>query len=206
MNKKYIILIIILGTTIFVFIYFNLKNENDFTKIDMSQFENKIEEESENKIEESDEKEEKIKIHITGEVNVQGIIELKEGDRIADAIEEAGGITDKADVTKINLAYTLEDGQKLYIPSIEDKEIVEKEGIFESEDLLKNEEKNKKVNINKATEEELQKINGVGPSLASKIIKYRKENGNFKTIEDLKNVSGIGDKKFEGIKDYIRVK
>lgn len=63
-----------------------------------------------------------------------------------------------------------------------------------------------KININKASLEELQKINGVGPSLAQKIIQYRSANGKFKNVEDLKNVSGIGEKKFEGIKEFICVK
>lgn len=70
----------------------------------------------------------------------------------------------------------------------------------------KDENGNLKINVNKASSSELQEINGVGPALAEKIIKYREQNGNFETIEDLKNVSGIGDKKFENIKDYIVVR
>ena len=62
------------------------------------------------------------------------------------------------------------------------------------------------VNINTASEEELQKVSGIGSSTASKIVTYRKQNGKFKSIEELKNVSGIGDKKFEGLKDSICIK
>ena len=64
----------------------------------------------------------------------------------------------------------------------------------------------KKININKASVEELQTINGIGEALANRIVNYRKENGRFSSIEDLKNVSGIGDKKYENIKEYIVIK
>ncbi len=64
----------------------------------------------------------------------------------------------------------------------------------------------KKVNINTASQTELETLTGVGPSIAEKIIKYREENGKFKSVEDLKNVSGIGESKFEGLKDEVKVK
>lgn len=95
------------------------------------------------------------------------------------------------------MAYELSDGEKVYIPSIFDEE---------TEYTIGSDVKNTKVNINKATASELETINGIGPSLAEKIITYRKENGSFSSIEDLKNVSGIGEKKFEAIKDKIVVK
>ena len=121
MNKKYIIIIVILGgVIIYSFFYITKKQEYTEEIIDESFLVNSI-----NTIEESNIENNKIKIHITGEVNMQGIIEIDEGGRIADAIEAAGGITMKADITKVNLAYVLEDGQKLYIPSIEDQNFVE---------------------------------------------------------------------------------
>ena len=150
-----------------------------------------------------------IKIHIIGEVNNPGIYELVDGSRIQDAIIAAGGENSEADLNKVNLAYELEDGQKINIPSIFDEEtayIYNDSGqnvIVDDESITSNK---KKVNINKASLEELQKINGVGPSLAEKIITYREENGKFKNIEDLKNVSGIGEKKYEALKEYITIK
>ena len=154
----------------------------------------------------------KIKIHIIGEVTEEGIIELEEGERISDAIEKAGGVTQNADLSKVNLAYILQDGQKLYIPSMNDEKDVQYistengEGIIAETNINDKSGINKKVNINKASQSDLENIPGVGPSLAQKIISFRDENGKFKNVEDLKNVSGIGDKKFESIKDYVDVK
>lgn len=147
----------------------------------------------------------KIKVYITGEVKNQGVIELEEGDRIADAIEKAGGQTEQASLKNVNLAYQLEDGQKIYIPNINDTEteIIDDgaSGVVDDATI-----KQTVVNINKADEKELQSLNGIGESLATSIVQYRKENGKFETIEDLKNVPGIGDSKFENIKEYIKVK
>ena len=186
------------------FIYSNIIYENilDTNSTDNTNIDAEIKEDSN----------EKIKIHIVGEVLNQGIIEIEEGERISDAIEKAGGVTKDADLSKINLAYILQDGQKLYIPSINDSKEIEYiseengEGIIENTDGSNKLNSIKKVNLNKASETDLEKIPGVGPSLAHKIYMYRVENGKFKSIEDLKNVSGIGDKKFESMREYIEVK
>ncbi|MGN1301448.1 MAG: helix-hairpin-helix domain-containing protein [Clostridia bacterium] len=149
----------------------------------------------------------KIILHITGEVNSPGIIEIEEGARLADAIEAAGGLTENADINKINLAYVVKDGQKINIPNVNsvDTSSYITDNIGENiiiEDINSN---TNLVNINTATQTELETLTGIGPSTALKIIKYREENGKFKTIEDIKNVSGIGDSKFEAIKDEICV-
>lgn len=149
-------------------------------------------------------KEKNIKIHISGETNYNGILELPEGSRIDDAIKQAGGITQNADINKINLAYELSDGQKLYIPSIDEEEI--KEYITENSGIGLDEEKDEKININKATQTQLETLPGVGPSVALKIIKYREENGKFTNIEELKNVSGVGENKYQELKELIKVK
>lgn len=160
-------------------------------------------------IETSSEIEEKNKImlHITGEVNSPGIIEIEEGARLADAIEAAGGLTENADINKINLAYVVKDGQKINIPNVNsvDTSSYITDNIGENiiiEDINSN---TNLVNINTATQTELETLTGIGPSTALKIIKYREENGKFKAIEDIKNVPGIGDSKFEAIKDEICV-
>lgn len=144
-----------------------------------------------------------IKVYVTGEVKNQGVIELEQGSRIVDAIEKAGGQTEEANLKNVNLAYELEDGQKIYIPnkSEENTNEITDDGITGIDS-----KENDTININKADEKELQELNGIGESLASSIIKYREENGKFKNIEDLKNVPGIGESKFSNIKEKIKVK
>lgn len=187
-------IIAIVGIIKAVDIYYEKNNKE---QISISNFiENETEDEKDNT---------KIKVYITGEVKNQGVIELEEGDRIADAIEKAGGQTEQASLKNVNLAYQLEDGQKIYIPNINDTEteIIDDgaSGVVDDATI-----KQTVVNINKADEKELQSLNGIGESLATSIVQYRKENGKFETIEDLKNVPGIGDSKFENIKEYIKVK
>ena len=166
---------------------------------------------------------EKIYVYITGEVNNPGIVVLPIGSRISDAIDYAGGVTSNADIMKINLVYMLQDGMKVNIPSsIELKNNPNFEYITMSSGDEKNDNKDfnalettnnksesafkiSNVNINTATQTELETLPGIGPSLALKIINYRKENGKFKSIEELKNVSGIGDNKYDEIKKYIYV-
>lgn len=146
-------------------------------------------------------------IHVTGEINKPGIVSLKENSRIADAINAAGGATKDADLNQINLAYVLEDGQKIYIPNknekIEDnKYIVSGNGNTVENNISK---EGDKVNINEAMQTELEELPGIGPSLASRIIEYRETNGKFEKIDDLKNVKGIGDAKFGEIKDKVSI-
>lgn len=155
--------------------------------------------------------EEKIVIHITGQVNQSGILELPVGSRIADAISLAGGETEKADLNHVNLAYELQDGQKIYIPSIEEKnEEIEYITSGSGNNVIVEESHqqgvSQKVNINQAGQAELEELPGIGPSLASQILAYRNANGNFKQIEDLQNVKGIGEAKFNNIKEYVTVK
>ena len=153
-------------------------------------------------------------IHITGSVKNPGIVKLKEGSRIEDAIEAAGGLTENADITKVNLAYVVEDGTKIKIPSaseedIGDEDIIDSksgDNIIIEENTISSNNSTQTININKATEKEFETLPGIGPSLASKIIEYRNQNGKFGSIEDIKNVNGIGDNKYEKIKDLITVK
>lgn len=144
-----------------------------------------------------------ILVHVSGCVKNDKVVSLPEGSRINDAIEAAGGLTDDADLTNVNLAYILEDGEKIYIPKKGEESQINSE--ISSEQMMSS-SKTSKININKATQAELETIPGVGPSTALKIIKYREENGKFKSIEDIKNVSGIGDSKYENMKEYITIK
>ena len=152
-------------------------------------------------------------VHVTGAVKNPGIVKLKEGSRIEDAIEAAGGLTENADISDVNLAYILEDGIKLRIPSTSDETITNTDILIENngENIIEEtntstNNSNGSININKATEAELDTLPGIGPSLASKIVEYREQNGKFSTIEDIKNVTGIGESKYESIKDFICIK
>lgn len=156
----------------------------------------------------------KIVIHITGAVQKTGILILPEGARIADAIDAAGGNTESADLDEVNLAYVLQDGQKIYIPSKKDKAKLESNAYITSGSgnnvivQAVNEDKkggNGKVNINTATQSELENLPGVGEAIANRIIEYRQQNGKFNKIEDLQNVKGIGDAKFNNMKEYVIV-
>ena len=204
-------LIFILGSILIIvgIIYHTQTNKNEFKEIDFGNIVIKENDTQEQDIENVVEIEKRyIKIHIAGEVKNTGILELEEGSRISDAIEKAGGTTEMASLDKVNLAYSLEDGQKLYIPNKKEKDteyitIENGENIVEE---TKTSSAGKKINLNKADEDNLQEIPGIGPSMAKKIILYRNENGNFKSIEELKNVSGIGDKKFDSMKEDTCVK
>ena len=155
------------------------------------------------KVEELDNKDE-IVVHITGEVNKPGIVKLPEKSRVVDVIEAAGGLTKNADINKINLAQIVLDGQKINIPNIND---TENGNINEYvEEIIQNSNINSKlININTATQTELETLTGIGPSTALNIIKYRKEKGGFKNIEEIKNVEGIGEAKYNKIKNSISI-
>ena len=194
-----IILIIIISL---YYIYNKFNEENKEVLIENILIENKTDnKKSENEF---------LIVHISGAVNNPGIVKLEVESRIEDAIISAGGLTEDADLTNVNLAYVLEDGMKITIPSMSD---VEEEIIMENsgkniitESNVEYSSSKISININKATIDEFAKLPGIGNSLATRIVKYREENGKFKNIEDIKNVSGIGDNKFEQIKDLISVK
>ena len=125
-----------------------------------------------------------------------------------------GGPTESADLDEVNLAYVLQDGQKVYIPSKEDKVKLESKAYIMSGSgnnvivqTVSGDEKggNKKVNINTATQSELENLPGVGEAIASRIIEYRQQNGKFNKVEDLQNVKGIGDAKLNNMKEYVMV-
>ena len=156
-------------------------------------------------------------IHVTGEVKNPGVVKVKQGSRIEDIIEAAGGLTENADITNVNLAFEVEDGMKIRIPSNDEGNenegnIIEHyitqdsgKGVIVSEDKS-SENLSLVININTANETELEQLPGIGASIAGRIIDYRNKNGKFKAIEDIKNVTGIGETKFEKIKDFIKVK
>ena len=189
--KNLFIKLALIITFIILIIYNFFLSKNSYSEI--NSLESIVENSTENKIELDENN--KIKVYIAGEVNTPGVFELDEDSRVEDAIASAGGLTNLANIKNINLALIIEDGEKIYIPNINDNDIID----YSAQESPKS----SKVNINKADVSELQNLPGVGVSLAEKIFNYRKENGNFKKIEDLKNVNGIGEKKFEALKEYI---
>lgn len=145
-----------------------------------------------------------IYIDVGGEVNMPGLYCLPEGSRVNDAIIIAGGVTEKADLSEVNLAYILSDALKITIPQKESEIKKKKTIISKSINVSSNNStESSKVNINTATKDQLKNLSGIGDSTAEKIIKYREENGVFSNIEELKNVSGIGESKYNKIASNI---
>ena len=165
----------------------------------------------------------RIKVDISGEVVKPGIYEVSDGDRIEDVIKLAGGLKKDADRTSINLALKLKDEQKILIPvkgSGKSPNPVQSSSrpfsggnttvSTDDSNFTRGQPKSSKkqppanpVNINSATEIELQTIPGIGPSMAKKILDYRTANGEYGQIEDLRNIKGMGEKLFEKIREWI---
>lgn len=181
--------------------------EDDFSNSKISLFSSDDEfEETEETKEDSNQTQanETIKVHIAGEINKEGVYEVNNGDRLDDLVKRAGGLTKDANSKKINLAMKLEDQMKIYIPSIYDSE---DEPSTTNENLLildKPSTEIEKININKASKEELMTLPNIGEKRAEAIIEYR-ENTPFKKIEDIKNVTGIGEKFYQSLRDLITV-
>ena len=147
----------------------------------------------------------RIYVHVAGEVKNPGMVELESDERVAVAIEKAGGATENALLDSINLAKKCEDGEQISVPSKVSTETSSASSTETAEAASSSTSSNGKVNINTADASGLQQISGIGPSKAQKIIAYREQNGKFKSVEDLTNVSGIGEKTLASIKDQICV-
>ena len=146
-------------------------------------------------------------VDVDGAVVSPGVYRLKEGARVSQAIDAAGGLTAEADVSGLNRASKVTDGQKIYVPTVGEQQAAAvtsgadsgaspASGAGASSGL---------VNINTASAAELQTLSGIGPSMAQSIIDERTKNGAFTSVDDLMRVSGIGEKKFAKIKDCICV-
>ena len=217
LKQKKIIAIILIILVVIAYYYFYLRDTTE----EISNQDLEV-----NNTQENNQTNETIVVHVSGAVNIEGIVELASGSRIANAIEKAGGVKENADMTDINLAYPLEDGMKIHIPTKEETEanknnentpaesyvtaasggVNSKEATNSTQSSSTSDMSSKKVNINTATQEELDTLPGIGPSIASKIIDYREQNGKFNSIEEIKEVSGIGDAKYEKIKASITIK
>ena len=140
-----------------------------------------------------------ITVDVKGAVKSPGIYDLPVGSRINDAVQKAGGLTDNADSKSINLAQRISDEALVYVPTKEEATSQE------AHSNASNTKENKKVNLNKASLEELKQVKGLGAKRAQDIIDHRESNGKFMSVDDLKKVSGIGAKTIEKLKEYVTV-
>ncbi|WP_051412024.1 helix-hairpin-helix domain-containing protein [Halonatronum saccharophilum] len=185
-----VLIVFIIGASIFL-----LLGDGVFRSEDSIEIRSSIEKENSN-IKDVEEKRstlpkevaKEILVHIGGEVDNPGVYRLKEGDRLYQLVEKAGGPTAKANLDLINLVDEVRDGGKVIIPS---------QGGGSSGDALG------LVNINSATANELETLSGVGPATAGRIIDYRNKVGGFDSLEDLMEVSGIGERTYDRLKDQI---
>lgn len=149
---------------------------------------------------------------ISGAVKHQGVYTLKNGARLQELIEAAGGTTSKAQLKAINRAVLLKDQDKIHIPykgeKVENAATVgagNQANAASGNSSSSQQANGEKVNINTATAADLQKLNGIGEKKAEQIIAYREQKGSFKKIEDLMQVSGVGEKTFASLKDQLAV-
>jgi competence protein ComEA len=133
-------------------------------------------------------------VHVLGAVERPGLYELAEGSRAVDAVAAAGGFTDVADQSGINLARFVTDGEQLRVPAV-----------GEAPPSQPGTTAGGLVNLNTADATTLETLPRVGPALAGRIIDWREANGGFGSVEDLRNVTGIGDKTFADLKDLVTV-
>lgn len=126
-------------------------------------------------------------VNIVGEVKNPGIITIDDNSRLYEVIEKAGGLTENADKNSVNMARYVKDGEHILIPSV-----------VESQN-------DSRVNLNTATQKELETVKGIGPAKARDIIIYREKNGVFSSIDDLKKISGIKEAFIDKIREYVKV-
>lgn len=163
-----------------------------------------LENENQYQSEEEIEQIEQIKVHISGQINQEGVYEVNAGDRLDDLIKQAGGLSPDADSKSLNLAMKLEDQMKIYIPSV--NETIDDKDTSSYQLVSKPDSVSKEgiININTASKDELMTLPNVGEKRAQAIIDYR-ENKKFESIEEIKSVTGIGEKYYQSMKDLITV-
>ena len=228
LDRDYIIIGIIIISVI-TFMVLNIGKVKEFEEKETTgNIEKNItvsEESKDNKEKEGNEEDKKenissetgIFVHIDGYVNNPGVYQIKENERTNVLIEKAGGLKNGYSIKNVNLAAKLSDGDKVYIPSIEEEKSLGNQNnnnvniggkhINNGNNSNNNVSitKNNKININTANVSELKQITGIGESTANKIIDYRQNVGKFKKIEDIKEVKGIGESKFESLKNKITI-
>ena len=142
-----------------------------------------------------------ITVDVKGAVKSPGIYDLPLGSRVHDAVQKAGGLTEEADSKSLNLAQKVSDEALVYVPTKGEEAASQQV----ASGTTVSTSKDKKVNLNKASLEELKQVKGLGGKRAQDIIDHREANGKFKSVDELKKVSGIGAKTIEKLKDYVTV-
>lgn len=137
-------------------------------------------------------------VEIKGEVQKPGVYAMPVNSRLNDLLAFSGGVSDFANLRNVNLAMKIEDGESFYIPSIHDEE----------EEIVLGDQKQEdgKIDLNKASREDLMSVTGIGPATADNILAYREEVGKFNSVDELVHVNRIGDKTLEKIRDFFIVK
>lgn len=138
-------------------------------------------------------------VDVQGKIVKPGIYQLPLGSRVADAIKAAGGVIEGSDSSAVNLARFLEDGEQIYVSELGGAG-ADSFGTAGSSSVSRG-----KLNLNRATESELDGLPGVGPVLAKRITAHRNEHGNFSSVDELRKVSGIGPAKFQELRDFVTV-
>ncbi len=136
-----------------------------------------------------------MRVHVAGEVLRPGVYELPFGSIVQDAIDAAGGMSGEASQDRVNLAAALEDGQQVFVPEISQTMPSSPNPAITSE----------QISINTASAPELERLPGIGPVIAQRIVEYREQHGPFQRLEDLLDVEGIGPSKLESLQGYVRV-
>lgn len=201
--KRYFKIILFVVVIVVGLVYFNVNQSFKGEVVSEGAVEKlaELDETEDEKIVEDESAEEDIIIDIKGEINSPGVYEMQLGDRMIDIVDRAGGLTDEASETAINLAEKLQDEMAIVIPKEGDE-------LLETDELNSNASNGlsselDKLNLNHATQAELETLNGIGPSKAEAIISHREENGLFQSVEDVLEVSGIGEKTLESFKEDI---
>lgn len=138
-------------------------------------------------------------VHVAGAVASAGVVELEPGARVLAAIEEAGGPTPESDLSRINLAARVVDGEYLYVPSQGEEPVPLVHPLSERAGT------GGPVNLNHASAAQLQELSGIGPVLAERIIAYRNANGPFEQVDDLRGVSGVGPALMSALREHVTV-
>lgn len=143
-----------------------------------------------------------VMVDVAGAVQRPGVYKLAGGARVEDALERAGGATRKADLSQVNRAATLEDGRQILVPERAPRTAAPGAAGGSSTGAAAPEQP---LNLNTATLEQLQTLDGVGPATAQKIVDYRTEHNGFGSVDELDQVSGIGEKRLAALRERVRV-
>ena len=203
--KEYKIIVICTALGLLVGGFFLLKPDSQ-TPVKETNLQAEVAAVSKDSSTEKEEKDESVEqdlitVDVKGAVKSPGIYDLPVGSRVNDAVQKAGGLTEQADSKSLNLAQKVSDEALVYVPTKGEEAASQQT----ASGTASSTSKEKKVNLNKASLEEIKQVKGLGGKRAQDIIDHREANGKFKSVDELKKVSGIGAKTIEKLKDYVTV-